>query len=245
MKKRLLILFLASMVIVLSCSKKNETGDEEPSGEEVSPRLELSLNDGSSDSPESTTDKVGGQVSSPSNSTGNGVSREVTPQATILPESNQEKLSRRKRTIPIAPEDMQIGILHVGETDALLKESRGMTEVVVSFLYALVDGKVENSLFAGESSDYLKRMMEPVAEDGLFPHSFRIGTPVLGDDGCGRINIRLFGDPGRSSGEALLCLEDEDWKITDLQINFEALAEDYNKGWDVYEPRLYRWLELY
>jgi hypothetical protein len=55
------------------------------------------------------------------------------------------------------------------------------------------------------------------------------------------MNLRLFGSPGVSAGELYLERSGGRWYISDLQVDFQRMAQEYVREEEEYYPSTYGW----
>ena len=88
----------------------------------------------------------------------------------------------------------------------------------------------------------LSRSLRFHLRDGRLPRAARIGAVTVADDQI-HVAVRLFGDPGRVAGEAYLEATPDGWRIADLQLDLQRLAQPYTAPAE-FEPSAARWLLL-
>ena len=88
----------------------------------------------------------------------------------------------------------------------------------------------------------LSRSLRFHVRDGRLPRAARIGAVTVADDQI-HVAVRLFGDPGRVAGEAYLEATPDGWRIADLQLDLQRLAQPYTAPAE-FEPSAARWLLL-
>ena len=140
----------------------------------------------------------------------------------------------------VLPHDYAIGPLQ----DLLVTEQteQEVTGVLIAFFEALAAGSVREEAVAVDRRQSLSRSLQFHLRDGRMPHAVRIGVVTSGEDQV-RVALRLFGDPGRASGEAYLQATAAGWRIADLQLDLQQLAQPYAARAE-FEPRADHWLLL-
>ncbi len=232
MKKRYSIFLLIITIFTFSCSKESQEQAESPDPGETVPATQLTLNQ-----PEGATE-IRETDSGPSNNR----SGSQQPAIETITMSSQEKLSSRIILPPVYPEDMIIGEVGGEPRD---RDEWIILETLNLFFNDMSSGELNTEGVESGSRNYLEKILRPVFDNEIFPDSFRLGKPFLAEEDNARVNVRLFGIQGRSSGEVFLVKEEGNWMISDIQIDFSKLSEVYKKEYETFEPRLYRWLELY
>ena len=247
MKKRLIIFSLIFLILVISCVKNEEEQNtsKEPE-EDIKNVTQLTMTDNEQPDKSLPDDRLEDrpeQMSRPS-ALNEGTS-EKKVEAEPLPMSSQEKLSRRRLGTRILPEDMEIGPLYLGHLTSDNAFEAGAMKVAENFLSSLLTGKVDNKYISVEDLEYIREVMFPLENGDIELSEYRLGVPVKDENDCFRMNVRFFGEPGRTAGEVFVCKEQDDWKITDFQVDLLQLKESYIKDYEVFEPEVYRWLEIF
>ena len=145
-----------------------------------------------------------------------------------------------RRAPRLLPHDYEIGqlqdLLATGRTE------REVLGTLLSFLAALAEGTIAETAMAPDRRQSLSRSLQYHVRDGQLPHAARIGAVTVTDDRV-HVAIRLFGEPGRVSGEAYLESTPDGWHISDLQLDLQRLAQPYTAPSE-FEPSAARWLLL-
>lgn len=140
----------------------------------------------------------------------------------------------------VLPHDYAIGplqdLLATGQTE------REVTAILITFFEALAAGSIATEAVASDRRQSLSRSLQFHVRDGRLPRAVRIGTVTISDDQV-RVALRLFGDPGRTAGEAYLQATAAGWRIVDLQLDLRELAQPYTARAE-FEPRADQWLLL-
>lgn len=140
----------------------------------------------------------------------------------------------------LLPDDYEIGplqdLLATGRTE------REVLDTLLSFLGALAEGTIAEAAIAPDRRQSLSRSLRFHVRDGRLPHAARIGAVTVTEDQV-HVALRLFGDPGRVSGEAYLEATADGWRIADLQVDLHRLAQPYTLAAE-FEPSAARWLLL-
>ena len=168
----------------------------------------------------------------------NGVLGPAQPSAGTDDEIDPSFLYRRAPRL--LPHDYKIGplqdLLAAGRT-----ESEAL-DILISFLTALAEGTVAEAAMVADRRQSLSRSLRFHLRDGRLPRAARIGAVTVADDQI-HVAVRLFGDPGRVAGEAYLEATPDGWRIADLQLDLQRLAQPYTAPAE-FEPSAARWLLL-
>ncbi len=168
----------------------------------------------------------------------NGVLGSAQPSAGTDDEIDPSFLYRRAPRL--LPHDYKIGplqdLLAAGRT-----ESEAL-DILISFLTALAEGTVAEAAMVADRRQSLSRSLRFHLRDGRLPRAARIGAVTVADDQI-HVAVRLFGDPGRVAGEAYLEATPDGWRIADLQLDLQRLAQPYTAPAE-FEPSAARWLLL-
>ena len=168
----------------------------------------------------------------------NGVLGSAQPSAGTDDEIDPSFLYRRAPRL--LPHDYKIGplqdLLAAGRT-----ESEAL-DLLISFLTALAEGTVAEAAMVADRRQSLSRSLRFHLRDGRLPRAARIGAVTVADDRI-HVAVRLFGDPGRVAGEAYLQATPDGWRIADLQLDLQRLAQPYTAPAE-FEPSAARWLLL-
>jgi hypothetical protein len=172
------------------------------------------------------------------------------PQASSAPQSEQQKLLTLESS-PVLPEDFEIGAL--ADLVGIDRSTQELISVSTRFLDALQEGVVaEETLLAGVREE-LAISLRYYLDQELVPVTYRIGAITAesaagGEDRQSPIeqrtawmNLRLFGSPGVSAGELYLERSAGRWYISDLQVDFQRMAQQYVREEEVYYPSTYGW----
>ena len=145
-----------------------------------------------------------------------------------------------RRAPRLLPHDYEIGqlqdLLATGRTE------REVLGALLSFLAALAEGTIAETAIAPHRRQSLSRSLQFHVRDGRLPHAARIGA-VTGTEDQVHVALRLFGEPGRVAGEAYLESTPSGWRIADLQLDLQRLAQPYTAPTE-FEPSAARWLLL-
>ena len=145
-----------------------------------------------------------------------------------------------RRAPRLLPHDYEIGqlqdLLATGRTE------REVLGTLLSFLAALAEGTIAEAAMAPDRRQSLSRSLQFHVRDGRLPHAARIGA-VTGTEDQVHVALRLFGEPGRVAGEAYLESTPSGWRIADLQLDLQRLAQPYTAPTQ-FEPSAARWLLL-
>ena len=145
-----------------------------------------------------------------------------------------------RRAPRLLPHDYEIGqlqdLLATGRTE------REVLGALLSFLAALAEGTIAETAIAPHRRQSLSRSLQFHVRDGRLPHAARIGAVTVTEDQV-HVALRLFGKPGRVAGEAYLESTADGWRIADLQLDLQRLAQPYTVPTE-FEPNATRWLLL-
>jgi hypothetical protein len=171
------------------------------------------------------------------------------PEAPTVRQSEQQRLLALE-SVPVLPEDFEIGPL--AELVSVDRSTLEMISVATRFLNGLVEGSVAEESLHAEIRQELTTSIRYYLERGLIPLTYRIGaittesygeeeTASLLEQRNARMNLRLFGSPGVSSGELYLERSGGRWYVSDLQVDFEQLGVEYARAQERYYPSTYGW----
>ena len=129
-----------------------------------------------------------------------------------------------RRAPRLLPHDYEIGplqdLLAPGPTEG------EAIDTLLSFLAALAEGEIAEAAIAPDRRQTLSRSLLFHVRDGVLPRAARIGALIVAEDEV-RVAVRLFGDPGRVAGEAYLEATPDGWRVADLQLDLQRLAQPY------------------
>ena len=124
----------------------------------------------------------------------------------------------------LLPHDYEIGqlqdLLATGRTE------REVLDTLLSFLGALAEGTIAEAAIVADRRQSVSRSLRFHLRDGRLPHAARIGAVIVTEDQA-YVAVRLFGEPGRVTGEAYLEATPAGWRIADLQLDLHRLAQPY------------------
>ena len=143
------------------------------------------------------------------------------------------------RGVRVTPNDYSIGPLQ-DLLDAAERE-HAVTGTLVTFLRALAEGAIEVEAVAPDRLRSLRRSLEYHLTAEALPHAARVGRITLAGQQA-HVAIRLFGDPGRVTGEIYLEAGAEGWRIVDVQLDLARLALPYTPREKEFAPSSDRWL---
>ncbi|UCF97216.1 MAG: hypothetical protein JSV89_18895 [Spirochaetaceae bacterium] len=207
-------------------------------------------------SPESTSPPV----QAVENNAGEVVSkREITltqaaPSEQPQPSTTQQSEQQRLLTIESAqvlPEDFKIGPL--ADLVGIERSAQEMVSVTTRFLNALQEGTVLGDSLHNSVRQELSNSINYYLQRELVPVNYRIGSITTESKGQGDesssvfqnrtawMNIRLFGSPGVCEGELYLDKSGGRWYVSDVQIDFETMNQDYVREKEKYYPSTYGW----
>lgn len=117
-------------------------------------------------------------------------------------------------------------------------DRRAIYRRVSVFLATLAVGEMPTDSILPESRTSIRRSLDYVLSEGLVPEDYAIGA-IFFDDDRARLNVSLYGDPGLSAGEVSVAAAEGRWYISDIQIDFAALAVEPTV--EQFEPVSYDW----
>ena len=161
----------------------------------------------------------------------------LTPQPAARPALPPVPPEQALLALPAArllPEDFEIGPL--ADRLAGSRAERLARAAATRFLAGLAGGKVPAAEILPERREELERSLQYYLDRKLLPASFRLGPLIELEDGSLRSRVRLFGDPGVSSGELYLSLAEGQWYVSDVQVGLAALASPHARRQEKYVP---------
>ena len=138
-------------------------------------------------------------------------------------------------------EDFVIGALQ-GHTDNI-----DVIEIVTrirSFQAGLSQGTIPLDDVHPSWKTQSQRIILFYLDRGNVPLDVRVGLVNIYEPGKANANIRFSGEPGIAFGEIYLTKELDNWLVSDLQIDLADLAENPQVREGIYEPSLYRIMNL-
>ena len=172
------------------------------------------------------------------------------PQLAVVQQSEQLLLLSLDSS-PILPEDFKIGPL--ADLVGVERNIQEMISVSTRFLNSLEQGQVDRQSLHGEVREGLATSIRYYLDKDLIPLNYRIGVittqtysegeqePAKLQRRSAWMNIRLFGSPGVSEGELYLERSGGRWYVSDLQIDFGRMGQEYVREQDQYYPTTYGW----
>lgn len=115
---------------------------------------------------------------------------------------------------------------------------RAIYRRVAQFLATLAEGEMPTDSILPESRTSIRRTLDYVLSEGLLPEDYAIGAIVFDSDRA-RLNVSLYGEPGLTAGEVSVAAAEGRWYISDIQIDFAALAVEPTV--EQFEPVSYDW----
>lgn len=156
-----------------------------------------------------------------------------------VPVSFKERLLTLKNGEDILPEDMIIGKLQSKWPGA--REERAVYQTIKQFFSSLNSGTIDKEVVHPERIQYIERLFWYYLQQEAKIQQVRIGTVSAGEASA-ESNIRVFSGEGRADGEIFLERLSGSWYVTDVEIDFPELREQYTRE-EKFEPAVYRWLE--
>jgi hypothetical protein len=231
-------LLLILLLSVVTCTRtRDDSTENQPTEKPAS-------------APEPVADSDAGEVSS---------KREITLTQAAPPEQEQPATAQQSEqqrllaleSVQVLPEDFKIGPL--ADLVGVDRTTLEMISVSTRFLNALEQGMVEGESLHSEVRQELATSIRYYLDRDLIPVNYRIGAITtesyaegeqkssLLDHRTAWMNLRLFGSPGVSEGELYLERSAGRWYISDLQIDFEQMGQDYVREQEAYYPSAYGW----
>jgi hypothetical protein len=141
----------------------------------------------------------------------------------------------------LVPEDFEIGLLQ----DQIIEntDQRSIQRKLDLFFQSLISAKINADVIYESRRELLIRSLDYYVEKRMIPDFVRYGVFEIYKDNEAKVSVRLFSKTGRAKGEVFLIARDDGWFITDFQLNFRKLSEDYNKSEKKYIPSHYRGIQ--
>ena len=149
-------------------------------------------------------------------------------------------LSMRKGELYRA-EDFEIGALQGYTNNA---EIIKIMARIRSFQIGMRNGSIPLEDVHPEWETQAQRNISFYLDRGYLPLDVRVGLIRMDEPDKASADIRLSGDPGYAIGEIYLQKDDDVWLVADLQIDLVDLAETPEGREDLYEPSVYRMMNL-
>ena len=172
------------------------------------------------------------------------------PQLASVQQSEQQRLLALE-SAQVLPEDFKIGPL--ADLVGIDRSTLEMVSVSTRFLDGLQEGRVERESVHAEVREELTTSIRYYLQRDLVPVNYRIGAITTESYGESEqrssliekrtawMNLRLFGSPGVSEGELYLERSAGRWFVSDLQIDFEGMGQEYLREEEQYYPSTYGW----
>lgn len=226
------------LLSVVSCARaRNDKSEDQPPARPAS-------------APEQAADRDAGEVVSKREITlTEAAPPEQQPVATAQQTEQQRLLALE--SAQILPEDFKIGPL--ADLVGVDRSTLEMVSVSTRFLNALAEGTVERESLHSEVRQEIATSIRYYLERDLIPVNYRIGAITAESYSEGEqepsplqqrtawMNLRLFGSPGVTEGELYLERSGGRWYVSDLQIDFERMGQDYVREQEKYYPSTYGW----
>jgi hypothetical protein len=139
-----------------------------------------------------------------------------------------------------APEDFSIGPLEDYYT--VNAEIRGILSVVDRFCGALTERELKAELIDEQNRLLLEESLGYFLKNGIVPQYHRIGLIHINDDGSSHVPVRFFSKKGISEGDIYLVKRETNWFISDVQVDFQRLNQEYVRSDEEFVPRSYNLL---
>ena len=230
------LLLLILLLCVVACARTRKDQPESPPASEPAPGKAVESEEG--------------EVISKREITLTQAAPPQEPQLAAVQQSEQQKLLTLE-SAAILPEDFDIGPLAdlVGVDRNILE----MISVSTRFLNALQEGTIDRQSLHESVREELTTSIRYYLDRDLIPVTYRIGVITMeassGDEQepstlqrrSAWMNVRLFGSPGVSEGELYLERSGGRWYVSDLQIDFEGMGQEYVREQEQYYPTIYGW----
>jgi hypothetical protein len=200
--------------------------------------------------PQQTVESDNGEVVSKREITLTQAAPSEQPPPAAVQQSEQQKLLVLE-SVEVLPEDFKIGLL--ADLVGVDRSTLEMVSVTTRFLNALQEGTVQGESLQKEMREELTNSIGYYLQRDLIPLNYRIGA-ITTEAYAEReqssshlqhprawMNIRLFGSPGVCEGELYLERSGGRWYISDLQIDFERMSQEYVREQEAYYPSTYGW----
>ena len=137
----------------------------------------------------------------------------------------------------ILPHDYEIGALQ--DLLATGRTEREAIGTLLAFLGALAEGTIAETALVPDRRQTLSRSLQFHLSEETLPRAARIGALTVAEEQI-HLSVRLFGERGRVAGEAYLETTADGWRIADLQLDLQRLAQPYTAQAE-FEPGVARW----
>ena len=200
--------------------------------------------------PEKAVESAEGEVISKREITLTQAAPEQEPQLAGVQQSQQQKLLTLESS-PILPEDFKIGPL--ADLIGVDRNTLEMISISTRFLNALQDGTIDRQSLHKAVREELTTSIRYYLDRDRIPVNYRIGVITMESSSedeqepsalqrrSAWMNVRLFGSPGVSEGELYLERSGGRWYVSDLQIDFEEMGQEYVREQEQYYPTIYGW----
>ena len=200
--------------------------------------------------PENAVENAEGEVISKREITLTQVAPQQEPELAAVQQSEQQRLLTLE-SVQILPEDFEIGPL--ADLVAVDRNILEMISVSTRFLNALQEGKIDGQSLHEAVREELTTSIRYYLDRDRIPATYRIGVITMQSSSEDEqeppsfqrrrawMNLRLFGSPGISEGELYLERSGGRWYVSDLQIDFEAMGQEYVREQEQYYPTIYGW----
>jgi hypothetical protein len=227
---------LIPLLFIVTCARDDKPADQRST--EVAPEPKQSIN------------RDAGEIVSKREITLTQAAPPEQPQLATAQQTEQQKLLAID-SVQVLPEDFKIGLL--ADLVGIDRSTMEMVTVSTRFLNALQKGLVEGESLHAEIREELTTSIRYYLERDLVPVNYRIGaitTESYAEDEQESsvlqqrrawMNLRLFGSPGVCEGELYLERSGGRWYVSDLQIDFERMGQEYVREEEQYYPTTYGW----
>jgi len=140
----------------------------------------------------------------------------------------------------VIPEDFKIGPLQdslEGQWDTI-----SAVWVLRTFFDSFKKKDIKRELLEKEQADEIVRSLSYSIEQNYIPNRYRISQADFSNDNEIRVNMRFFNKKGVTEGEIYLSKNDKNWVISDIQIGFHLLDQEYQKDEELFMPASFRWM---
>lgn len=141
----------------------------------------------------------------------------------------------------LVPKDFDIGLLQ----DQIIEniDQRSIQRKLDLFFESLISANINADVIYESRRELLIRSLDYYVEKRMIPEFVRYGVFEIYKDNEAKVSVRLFSETGRAKGEVFLIAQGDGWFITDFQLNFRKLSEDYKKSEKKYIPSHYQGIQ--
>lgn len=138
------------------------------------------------------------------------------------------------KSAAVFPVDFKIGILEN------INRYSAPAYLISNFLTKLKAGVIHQKSLNPENTVTISTYLKHNITRKNIPTDFRIGK-ITNENGISRCNIRLLKNKNSSEGEIYLTFQNNQWLITDIQVNLELLSRESETTDEKFRPSAYYW----